>query len=625
MVGSMLGLMVGVFMHSFLLEAGSSFRLAWLAVFAAIGAAMGKLVVVAQAPGASAEGDGQDDEEAEGGDSTEDSANTRFFKLQSGVYNDDELRRMRVRSVTMPMSAPESVVALQVRDYDLFVRVPVLPGVLEKLSVEELHDRVLTEARSRAPKVPGDLDLRLVSFYSEGPVASDGRAPRGWAFHFVDGAAGLGCRATSSADEIALDFHTAATFSEVGEWEWINVEDVLRWVDTDLPDWRDAEKRVRVHLPREVVVYTTDPLRIAHVDLTSESVLNREYLVAAEGGDDDRERFDLDELLAWTRGQSPDEGSDLGAALEDNAFVDGLRTIEPCVMERVALGLERSHGYRLADRLLDEIDASDQVPEKMELVQILARCPGGRALSALHRVGIESEIPELTGLCHMLRDERRRGLIDVPQHPLDPLSFLDVRRHMGRGQFRVVSLAPSYNPERDFFRQFEALGFKLRRRRLLSGDANLLVGAQLEAEHQRTEMILTSTPLPVPCHILHIVGDDADELERELERTEIAYPTSQIVADVHSDHPHRVHRASLYVAALRLDREDLVPHLILAAERGKRDPNLRRATLRALSVQSAGVARAHLESMARDPLDDDREFVATILAEPPLTASTPSV
>ena len=620
-VGSMLGLMIGVFMHSFLLEAGSSFRLAWLAVFAAIGAVMGKLVVVAQAPGPT---ESEESSADDSGGGTDESATTRFFKLQSGVYDHDELRRLRVRSVTMPMSPPDSEVALQVRDYDLFARVPVLPGVLEKLTVEELFERVVTEACGRAPKVPGELDLKLVSYYSEGPVADDGRAPLGWSFHLVDGAAGLGCRATAAADEIVLDFYTAATFSEVGEWEWLEIGDLLEGVAADLPDWL-APKRVRVHLPSEVVVYSTDPLRIAQVDAAGGSVLNRAHMLEREAAQDDGERFDLEELLAWTRGEDPPDESDLGAALEDDAFGDGLRTFKPRAMERVALGLARHHGPSLAERLVDAIAASEEVPNKLELVQVLARCPGARALSALHRVGLESEIPEFTGLCQTLHDERRRGLIDVPQNPLDPLSFLDVRRHLGRGAFRVVTLLPSYNPERDFFPQLETLGFTVRRRRLLSGDANLLVGAQLQTEDQRTELILTSTPLPVPCHILHIVGDDAEGFERRLERTEISYPMSQIAADVHSDHPHRVHRASLYVAALRLDREDLVPHLIQASERGKHDPNLRRATLRALSVQSAGVARAHLEALATDPLNDDCEFVAGILEEPALTGSVPRV
>ena len=620
-VGCMLGLMIGVFMHSFLLQEGSTFRLAWLLIFAAIGAVMGKLVVVIQAPSTPAPEAA--DSEGEGG--TEDSATTRFFKLQSGVFDHDELRRLRVRSVTMPMSPPDSEIALQVREYDLFVRVPVLPGVLEKLTVREVFERAHGEAVSKAPKVPGDLDLRLVSYHSEGALAPDGRSPMGWTFYFVDGAAGLGCRATSTDDEIALHFHTAATFSETEEWDWVDLEDLLKWVETALPEWGEHPLRIRVHLPDDYILYTSSPLRVADIDVDAHAVLNAEALSTDTPVPDARERFKLDELLAWTRGEQPAEGSELASALEEPEFGDGLRTFESRAMERAAIALERNHGVGLSDELIREVQESVDVPEITELVHILARCPGGRAAAALHKVGVDSDDPEITKLCQTLHNDRRRGTIDVPEHPLDPLSFLDIRRHMGRGEFRVVPLVPSYNPEDDFFPTLEELGFVVQRKRLLSGDANLLVGAQLQSEDKLTELILTSTPLPVPCHILHIVGKDAEEFERALSRTGIGYPAQRIVADVHSEHPHRVHRASLYVTALRLDQEDLVSHLIIGAEKGKRDPNLRRAVLRALSVQSAAAAQRHLEGIAGDPLSEDHEFAADALATPTATASAPGV
>jgi hypothetical protein len=622
-VGCMLGLMIGVFMHSSLLQGGGTFRLAWLLLFAATGAVMGKLLVVIQAP--SETPSAGTTPESEGTNGTEDSATTRFFKLQSGVYDHDELRRLRVRSVTMPMSPPDSEVTLQVREYDLFCRVPVLPGVLEKLTLREVYERALSEANARAPKVPGERALELVSFHSEGPLAPDGRSPLGWTFYLVDGASGLGCRATSTDVEIALHFHTAATFSETEEWDWVDLEDVLTWVETDLPDWGERDLRIRVHLPDDYIVYSEDPLRVADIDIHGGGVLNSEYLAADHPISDDRERFRLPELLAWTRGEHLTDDSDLAVALGDPDFSDGLRTFDTQAMERAAIALERGHGVRLPDELVREIQESSELPEKTELVHILARCPGGRSASALYQVGVESEEPEITRLCQMLHNDRRLGVINVPEHPLDPVSFLDIRRRMGRGEFRVVPLRASYKPESDFFPTLEKLGFRLQRKRLLSGDANLLVGAQLQSEDNLTELILTSTPLPVPCHILHIVGDAAAEVERALNRTEIGYPPSQIVADVHSEHPPRVHRASLYVTALRLDQEDLVDHLVAGAERGRRDPNLRRAVLHALSVQSAGAACEHLEAIAADPTNEDQEFVTSVLKARALTGSPPSV
>lgn len=622
-VGCMLGLMIGVFMHSFLLQEGSNFRLAWLVFFAVLGALVGKLLVVAQAPNSDhvESGVGPEEEEAP---TTEESATTRFFKLKSGVYDHDELRRLRVRSVTMPMSPPDSEVALQVRDYDSYNRVQVLPGVLEKLTVQEVFERVQVEACGRAPKVPGDLDLRLVSYHSEGPLGPDGRSPHGWTFYLVDGASGLGCRATSTRNEIALHFHTAATYSDTEDSEWVDVEDVLKWVETALPEWADEDVRIRVNLPDDYLAYVVSPLRIADINIAEGVVLNEAHLIGAQPVADELERFSLDELLAFGRGEQPESG-DFHIALQEDGFAEGLRTFTPDAMERAAIGLERGHGVELPRQLLDAIAETDDSVECNELVHILARCPGGLAPVALHRLGVESEDPDLTKLCHTLHQERCHGIIDVPSHPLDPLSFLDVRRRMGRGEFRVVPLKPTYNPEEEFWPALEELGFSVQRRRLLSGDANLLVGAQLQSEDKLTELILTSTPLPVPCHILHIVGSAAALFERRLNRTDAVYPQSKIIADILSEHPHRVHQAALYVTALRIDESDLVPHLIAGAERGKRDPNLRRAVLGALAVQSSPAAREHLDAIAVDAAHEDREFAAAPLADPIHTSATPGV
>ncbi|MFT6395962.1 MAG: hypothetical protein ACJAYU_000704 [Bradymonadia bacterium] len=622
-VGCMLGLMIGVFMHSFLLQEGSNFQVAWLFFFALLGALVGKLLVVAQAPG-EAEREAEQGSDAEEAPTTEESATTRYFKLQSGVYDHDELRRLRVRSVTMPMSPPDSEVALQVRNYDSYTRVKVLPGVLEKLTVEEVFDRVHVEACGRAPKVPRDLDLSLVSYHSEGPLGPDGRSPHGWTFYLVDGAAGLGCRATTTRTEIALHFHTAATYSDIEAADWVDVEDLLKWVEAALPEWADEEVRLRVNLPEDYLAYAMSPLRVADIDVDGQVVLNEAHLTAPQPPVDELERFSLAEFVAFGRGEPPVTG-DLYAALQEEGFADGLRTVNPSAMERAAIALERWHGFQLPDQLSAAIGETEDLLERNELVHILARCPGGLAPVTLHRLGVESEEPELTKLCHMLHQDRRHGVIDVSSHPLDPLSFLDGRRQMGRGEFRVVPLKPTYNPEAEFWPALQELGFHLQRRRLLSGDANLLVGAQLQSADKLTELVLTSTPLPVPCHILHIVGNGAAELERLLNRTDIVYPQSKIVADIHSEHPHRVHRAALYVTALRIDEEDLVPHLIAGADRGKRDPNLRRAVLGALAVQSSRVAQDHLEAIAVDPSHEDREYASRAVSEPIPSSSGPSV
>lgn len=616
-VGTMLGLMIGVFMQSTLDQEAGAFRIAGLLICGAIGGVMGKLLLLAQSP--------EDDDTIPPEDPLPDDPDvsaTRFFKLQSGVFTDEELRQLRVRSVTMPMSPPDSEVPLQVGDYDSYARVSVIEGVLPRLTVREIAERALAEAEAKAPKVPGDLALKLVSYNSEGPLGPDGRCPLGWTFAFVDGDHGLGCRATATEREIALHFHTAATFSEPAEWEWIEMDDLLKWVETALPEWGGEDVYVRVNLADDYLPYVRHPIRIADLDVGTGTVRNLEFL-GREHDDPDEERIELSELLDWFR--DGDAEGDLSTALETPGLANGLRTLDPGAIRRVAEALERQAGPAIVSRVADAAAAAEDAAERAELLHLLAYLPAGLSPVVLHRLSMESELAEVREIATELHRRWRRNEIDVPNHPLDSLSFLESRRRMGRGNLVVIPLLSTYDPEGELLPVLEELGFRIRRRRMLSGDSKLIVGVHFRAEEGETELVLTSTPLPMPCHVLHIVGGNAEKVADRVRRSTINYPRSTIFSDAHSGRPSRVHRAALYIAALRIDETHLTDHLITALERARSNDAIRRAALSALAVQSDPRAIERLRSIASDPEDPDRDHAATLISEGGLTGSVPSV
>lgn len=617
-VGALLGALVGAFMETLLVVDSMAVRYIWLVLFVGIGGLMGKLLVVAQAPERT-----ESREETHAPDDPEVSA-TRFFKLQSGVFTDEELRRLRVRSVMMPMSPPDAELELQVRDYNHYCRVPVLEGVLERLTAREVFERALTEAKSRAPKVPGDLDLNLVSFHSEGPLGPDGRSPLGWSFYMVDGRHGLGCLATSTDREIALHFHTAATFSAPAEWDWVELEDVLKWAESALPEWADEDVRIRVIFPDDYLCFVANPLRVADIDIVEGVVINDAFL-SEPVTPEDSEEFALDELVAWFRGGDLDDDSAFAAAVQDDAFADGLRTLAPAAIGRVAMGLERAMGPAVVPALSEAILLSEDLAECLELLHVLSRTPSGLAEVALHRLAVDNEHPEVASAASELHDAWRRGAIDVPRHPLDSLSFLDVRRRMGRGELAVVPLIPTYDPDGDLLPTLVELGFRDSRRRMLSGASNLLVGARLRSEESDIELLLTSTPLPVPCHILHVVGNGAERLAQRLRRTNIVYAPERIIADAGSGKPDETHRAALYIAALRLDDEAVAAPMLAMFERSAANAPLRRALVSALAVQSFPAAKERVAAIAGDADDADRVVASEALTSPAASGSVRGV
>jgi hypothetical protein len=148
------------------------------------------------------------------------------------------------------------------------------------------------------------------------------------------------------------------------------------------------------------------------------------------------------------------------------------------------------------------------------------------------------------------------------------------------------------------------------------------------------EVVFTSVPLPMPCHVLRVYGGDAAPLAQALHEAGLTYDTEAIQADAASGAPNRAHRGALYLAALgQAARAGSAP-LLQANERGKSDPHFRRAVLRALEFTPDREAREYLQRIVEsaDPLDAElargilkRWHAAGIVAQAPRTALLPSV
>jgi hypothetical protein len=195
---------------------------------------------------------------------------------------------------------------------------------------------------------------------------------------------------------------------------------------------------------------------------------------------------------------------------------------------------------------------------------------------------------------------------------------------MGRVPLEVVALRSTYDVETDLIAPLCALGLRVARRRLLAGEARVLLSAAFRStEIDSLEALVTSTPLPVPCHMLHLVGTDAATWRARVEAAGLSYPVATIAADARSGMPYRAHVAALYISALRLAIPDVAEGLIVAHRKGRSDANLRKAIVQALGCCEDERALEFLAERAAVAEGPEREAIQEIEAriERPLAAS----
>lgn len=601
-VGTLLGFIIGFLLLDRFAVGGGAIRLLFLLSVSLSGALAGMLMLRLQEGSASSkreEPEREAPEEVEPdelvtGDVREGgTSKMRFFAVVSSRRSSSDLRTVRIRPHGVPFAPPACQLRLMIEEYEALARVPVLDGVLEKQTVAELLERVRAEVRQRCPRNAENVRFRLVSWRSEGAVREDGRCPEGWTFRLVDGEQGLAVTAIVTRCEIALHYQTTAS-------HWVPVregsvlpQDARAVVAEAFPEMVERGVRLRVNLPEEVLVYTRSPLAVADVDMERRRVRNAAGLrqVLAETRPVE-ESFVVGDMERFFRGDDAEVSPDFGAALREPAFVEGLRTLRSDALRRFAYALPMDG---LPEALMERLAAMDEREERRALVHVLAHVPSGLVPAFLQRVAATDRDSEIKALAERLHQERRAGQLEVPADPLDAIDFMTLRRMMGKASPVVVPLRSVYEVESEIVAPLAALGLRLCRQRVLSGDQPLVLSALFRADSGDTEALLTSNPLPMPCHILHLVGTGAAGLVDRIEAQGLVYPDDALQRDASSPRPHDVYRAAQYLAALHRPAPAEGASLIAAFDRARVDRNLRRAVLLGLEFTPGPAVTSFLE------------------------------
>ena len=609
-VGALIGMTVGMFMHAQLGLSSGPVLLAWLVVAGSIGLVVGRLLWVAQAPIAADRPSPEPPAVATPGEAAAESSQ-RLIALQTGATTTSTtLKTTRIRALTSPMAPPALDLRLLVDDFAHRARVPLLEGVLAKMKPREIYERAHGEAITKAPKTAKNLRFQFTGYRSEGPVNVDGTCSHGWTYLFEDGHLGLSCEVTATAEGFWLQYETRPTFVAVEAGpEWLDPGRLMQALIAGLPEWCDAPVWLRVDRPADAFAYQSDPLAIADLDVDVGGVRNAELVRVRTAAAPRQRAYPLDAVLGFWRGETTEAAATLEPALEAPEFRDGLRNLAAEALAEAARAVFLQDGPSVVSRLRDIALDAPAAEQQREALELLGAMPSGLVTPALLTFQLECHAPEAKAMAEDVLARRQLGALANHTSLLAPLDVLEVREAMGRTESRTVALRSTYNPEDELLTPLEAFGLQRTRTRRLSGDANLLVAAQFRTSDVHVEAVLLSTPLPVPCHVLHIVGQGGSALADRVERSKLAYPRRSILDDARSGSLTRAHRAALYVAALRITDETLASSFGEVLGRARVDDNVKRALLLALSVQYDRRVDALLAEAASDP-EADPELAA---------------
>lgn len=600
--GLVLGALVALILHDVLgLPAGFKFYL-WLILISGAGCAGGFIVGLIEP------NDQRPDSEpdVESGE-TAISTTMRFFAIADKSSSD--LKPVEVRFAKPPQAPPDMELELLIENYNDTARCNVMEGVLSKLTLRELVERVTTEANSRAPKQAKNADLQVVGLRSEGPVQPDSRCVEGWTFELVDDLLGLSATVITTQTGISFRYATAVTHIEPKNKQIPDIQRILGEVRAQIPALEDVPLYLRAILSDEVLLYPPSAPFVLDVDPESGRARNVEW--ASEQADRwpeiraSVERFTLDDIFRWSKGEELG-GGDFQQAIADSSFADRVRTFELQAMKRVGRALFAEYGpgvvRELAQRAMDPTDENDP---KLE-IELLAHVPSGLAIAALHDLVATAPDDLARVEAEKLFAEVRSGERQLAVDKIGRLDFLRSRALMGKMQHRIVPLRSTFALEDELLAPLgDEIGLGVRQRRLLSGDSGLALEVYLRPDRGNTEALIVSSPLPVPCYVLHLVGSAADTFAERTEKAGLTYGRSTMIQDLRSTVPTRVHRAALYLAALHEPSPDGWEPLVEAYRKGRADRNLRRAMLFALAYTPGEEATDFITRRAEDPKHDD--------------------
>jgi hypothetical protein len=545
------------------------------------------------------------------------------------------LRSIRVRSRTAPLSAAGLELRLVVEDFDSTSRVTLMEGWYERQGFQELLERVSAEIGGRLPggstRAP-----TLGGYRSESPVDANGFSPLGWTFFFGDATSGLHVTATLSPRDVVLHFRSQATWHRSTSPGLVMPSDVMRHLHAALPDTVNQPVLMRVWLPVNVALWLSPEASpnptgvIADLDPTDGTFMNltalREHGLAL---------FPVGLHVpaeVWISGNAELAPDQHAATVRD--ILEAMKAEKLPAWQRAARSLLATLGPVAPLALEERLQTEEDADTRRRVVHLLGTMPTSLAAAVLHRCLPLMRYPANRQLAETYLRNRRQQEGGAVEEMLDSLDHDALQAAMGYGTPLLVPMRSVWDARVELVQPLVDLGLREAWAHVLVGDRPLPLSVHFRGPGLKVQAMLSSVPLPVPCHVLHLHGPGAEAFREGLHRSGLQYDVDEIQADACSGSPHRAHRGALYLAALSLPCAKGSAPLIEAVRKGRSDANLRRAILRALEFSPDIEAISHVHEASESAEQADAEVARMVLrrwhergiiAQGPKTAALPAM
>jgi len=529
-------------------------------------------------------------------------------------HTSGSLRAVRVRSRTAPLPAAGLELRLVVEDFDTTSRVTLMEGWYERQGFAELLERVSSEIQSRLPAGTTRTPT-LGGYRSESPVDASGRSLLGWTFFFGDAHSGLHVTATLGPRDLVLHFRSQATWHRPTSPGVVQPAEVMRQLHASLPDTVHLPVLMRVWLPMNVALWLSpdaapnpggliadlNPLDGMFTNLTA----LREHGLAL---------FPVGLNIpaeVWISGNAELAPEPHAATARD--ILDAMRADKLPAWQRAARSLLTTLGPGAPLVLEDRLQTEEDVDVRRRVVHLLGTMPTSLAAAVLHRCLPLMRFPANRQLAETYLRNRRQQEGGAVEEMLDSLDHDALQAAMGYGAPLLIPLRSVWDARTELVQPLVAMGLVEASAHVLVGDRPLPLSIHLRGPELQVHALLSSVPLPVPCHVLHLHGVGAETFRELLYRGGLHYSADEIQADACSGSPHRAHRGALYLAALSLPCARGSAPLLEAVRKGRSDANLRRAVLMALEFSADPDAIDHVHEAAESAEPADAEVARMVL------------
>ena len=529
-------------------------------------------------------------------------------------HSSGSLRAVRVRSRTAPLPASGLELRLVVEDFDTTSRVTLMEGWYERHGFPELLERVSSEIQSRLPAGTTRTPT-LGGYRSESPVDASGRSPLGWTFFFGDANSGLHVTATLGPKDLVLHFRSQATWHRSTSPGVVQPAEVMRQLHAALPDTVHQPVLMRVWLPMNVALWLSPDATpnpgglIADLNPLDGTVTNLEAL--REHG---LALFPVGLNIpaeVWISGHAELAPEPHAATVRD--ILDAMKADKLPAWQRAARSLLTTLGPGAPLVLEDRLHTEDDADVRRRVVHLLGTMPTSLAAAVLHRCLPLMRYPANRQLAETYLRNRRQQEGGAVEEMLDSLDHDALQAAMGYGAPMLIPLRSVWDARTELVQPLVAMGLREACAHVLVGDRPLPLSIHFRGPELQVHALLSSVPLPVPCHVLHVHGVGAEAFRELLYRRGLHYSEDEIQADACSGSPHRAHRGALYLAALSLPCVQGSAPLLEAVRKGRSDANLRRAILRALEFSADADAVDYVHEAADSAEQADAEVARMVL------------